>query len=120
MASSHPAPHWSRDSLGSHLANRWRLLASCCFLRDLCHVMGAGDSTRICRFWGQFRLLGMAGSHLAAPPPPHIWNSVFLPLSPYLNDICPIFLLLFLPLHADLLFDVNAAIVGWLLLAVHL
>jgi hypothetical protein len=45
---------------------------------------------------------------------------LFLPRSPYLNDICPIFLLLFLPLDAALLFDVNAAIVGWLRLAVQL
>ncbi len=54
-----------------------------------------------------------SGSHLATPP--HIGNSSFLPLSPYLNDICPIFLLLFSPLDTVLLFDVNAAIMGWLL-----
>ncbi len=59
------------------------------------------------------------GSHLAAPPP-HIGNSSFLPLSPYLNDFCPIFLLLFSPLDTALLFDVNTAIMGWLLLAVQL
>jgi hypothetical protein len=58
------------------------------------------------------------GSHLAAPP--HIGNSSFLPLSPYLNDFCPIFSLLFLSLYTALLFDVNAAIMGWLLLAVQL
>jgi hypothetical protein len=54
----------------------------------------------------------------APPPPPHTGNSSFLPLPPYLNDICPFFLLLFVPLDAALLFDVNAAIMGWLLLAV--
>jgi len=58
------------------------------------------------------------GSHLAAPL--HIGNSSFLPLSPYLNDFCLIFLLLFFPLDTALLFDVNAAIMGWLLLAVQL
>ncbi len=53
-------------------------------------------------------------------PPPHIGNSSFLPLSPYLNDFCPIFLLLFFPLDTALLFDVNAAIMGWLIFAVQL
>jgi hypothetical protein len=38
----------------------------------------------------------------------------------FFASICPFFLLLFLPLDAALLFDVNAAIVGWLLLAVQL
>ena len=56
------------------------------------------------------------GRHLAASP--HTGISCFLPCSPNLNDICPIFLLLFLPLDAALLFDVKAAIMGWLLLAV--
>jgi hypothetical protein len=58
------------------------------------------------------------GSHLAAPL--YIGNSSFLPLSPYLNDFCLIFLLLFFPLDTALLFDVKAAIMGWLLLAVQL
>jgi hypothetical protein len=53
------------------------------------------------------------GRHLDSPPP-----SSFPPLSPYLHDICPYFLMLIVPLDAALLFDVNAAILGWLLLAV--
>jgi hypothetical protein len=46
---------------------------------------------------------GMAWVAILAAPPPS------LPLSPYLNDICPFFLLLFVPLDAALLFDVNAS-----------
>jgi hypothetical protein len=61
----------------------------------------------------------MAWVASCCPPPPHreFW---FFPLSPYLNNICPIFLLLFPPLDAALLLYVKAAIVGWLLLAVQL
>jgi hypothetical protein len=49
-------------------------------------------------------------------PPPFMVNSCFLPLSPSLNDICPFFLLLFVPLDAP--FFYVSAILGWLLLAV--
>jgi hypothetical protein len=35
----------------------------------------------------------------------------------WLNDNCPFFLMLIVPLDAAHLFDLNAAILGWLLLA---
>jgi hypothetical protein len=62
----------------------------------------------------------MAWVAILLPPPPHIGNASFLPLSPYLNDICLIFLLFFLSLNTALLFDVYATIMGWILLAVQL
>jgi hypothetical protein len=73
--------------------------------------------------FGEFHQLGKGGMAWVAillPPPPHIGNCSFLPLSPYLNDICLIFLLFFLSLNTALLFDVYATIMGWILLAVQL
>ncbi len=119
MAFSHPAPHWSRDSL----AHTWWLTLRVTgrtlgVSRSPCHVVRDGNSAVLgdnSANWGGGDGLG---SHLAAPP--HTGNSSFLPLIPYLNYFCPTFLLLFLPLDTALLFDVNTAIMGWLLLAVQL
>jgi hypothetical protein len=64
-------------------------------------MWGTGGSARFHQFWGGFRILG-EGGWLGLPS--------WLP-----NDISPFFSMLFLPLDAALLFDVHAAIVGWLL-----
>jgi hypothetical protein len=56
---------------------------------------------------------GTAWVAILLPPPPRTGNYNFLPCSPYLNDFCPKFLLLFSPLYTALLFDVNTAIEGW-------
>jgi hypothetical protein len=83
MASSPPAPHWSCDSIGVHLASTWRPVG---VFRDICHVGGTGDSARIRRFWGQFLILGGGGEGVAwvaiLAAPSHTGNSYFLPLSP--------------------------------------
>jgi hypothetical protein len=56
---------------------------------------------------------------LAAPSPPTPTQGILLFASFFLIKWhLPFFLLLFVPLDASLLFDVNAAIMGWLLLAV--
>jgi hypothetical protein len=55
---------------------------------------------------------------LAILSPPHTREYFFLPLSPQLHDICPFSLLLIVPLDAAHRFDLNAAILGWLLYAV--
>jgi len=102
--------------LGGHLADHWWTLG---VSRSPCHVVRDGNSANLggnSANWGGGQGLG---SHLAAPPP-HIRNSSFLSLSPYLNDFRTIFLLLFFPLDTALLFYVKAAIMGWLLLAVQL
>jgi hypothetical protein len=124
MAFSHPAPHWSHDSLadtwrtlrvtwrtlGGPLAYTWHPLG---VSRSPCHVVRDGNLLilEIILPTGE---AGMAWVAILLPPPPPLREFWFLPLSPYLNDFCPIFLLLFLPLDTAL-FYVNAAIMGWLL-----
>ncbi len=46
------------------------------------------------------------------------WSSSFLPHSPKLLDILGVFLMKIVPLEAAHLFDLKAAILGWLLAAV--
>ncbi len=54
------------------------------------------------------------------PPPPPSREFFFLPHSPGLLDIWAVFLMQNVPLDAALLFDLRAAILGWLLAAVQL
>jgi hypothetical protein len=51
-------------------------------------------------------------------PPPTSGNSSFLPHSPELLDIWGVFLMQIVPLEAANLFELNTAILGWLLAAV--
>jgi hypothetical protein len=60
----------------------------------------------------------MALVAIVNPPPPHSREFLFLPHSPWLLDIWVIFLMQNVPLDAALLFDLRAAILGWLLAAV--
>jgi hypothetical protein len=122
MTFSHPAPHWSGDSDGAHLADSWRPLAPLGAHLAACWrsqgPLPRGENWWVCQTPLNLGSIpppgeGVDGLAILLPPsPPHreFW---FLPLSPYLNDICPIFLLLLHPLDTALLFDVNAAIMGW-------
>ncbi len=102
-----PAPHWSRDLLGVLLAACWRLLAACWRLQ--------GPLPRGENWWLHQNPLilgtilhlgggGMAWVAILAAPPPHSFSLIKWHL-PYFLD-------------AALLFVVNTAIMGWLLLAV--
>ncbi len=86
------------------LGGSWRVLAGPFGVSWQAILVGphAGDPP----LWGGGERLGLPSCWLS----PHTGKYSFLPRSPYLHDISPIFLLLYSPLDTALLFGVNATI----------
>ncbi len=89
----------------------WRFCPWIC----TCHVtsylnnrhVGDGGFDQICLFLWRIRVMGGGWMAWVAilTPPPHIGNSSFSPLCPYLHDIFPFFLMSIVPLDTAHLFD---------------